>query len=1267
MRLGKLCSAKNFQLTKTDELGNVTRWSYNRWGQMLSETDPLGNATSYSYDGWGNIISTENAAGEIAKFNYDHQGNLLSFTDIANQISEFKYDAYGNVTSVEEPSGNKATYSYDDNGNMLSETLTIDSLDGDPEELITNWTYNKEGEIESIGELESAIEYEYNQNGDRIAGENLGYRTEYHYNNKGQLVQRLQVDDTPDNNLDNPRAIAVYDRGERRRLTINPDGEVVHYKYDAMGRLTETIYDRQPNSVERLIEAIAPDATPASIDWTKVVYPDETPDYLEESPRNIVEYYKTGKVKARIDELGNRIEYEYDPAGRVALTRLDEDTYFTYTYDAVGNQLTETRVVSGLSETATYDTLGRTIAATNSNGETTRFEYNSQNQLTAVVNALLQRTDYDYDEAGNLTGVEDALGQVTTYEYNDTLGRITAVERADEKRTTFVYNDAENAIAVTDFNNDTIEYKHDELGRLTSKELLDTGETSVTFTYTDTGYSIADDLGITTYEYNEQGQLIARTDPTGPYLESGATIEYEYERGQVVSVKTPAGTTTYTYDEFGRLKTVTDSNENEVAYFYDEAGRLAKTEFPNDIVEIREYNDLNRLEFLKTVRIEPLSGEEIEVISSYDYQLGNAGNRRSVLENNGRQIEYKYDELNRLIEEVIGDRVITYSYDAVGNRFQKTDSEVGDTTYTYNNLNQLTRSITNGITTIYNYDDNGNLIFEETGENSITYDWVNDGENRLVGVTISDGDETTDIDYQYNYRGVRVGQVVDGVETRFLIDDLQTYAQVLEEYDATGNLQAAYVYGHDLISQQQGTQQFFYHVDGLGSTRALTDASGQVLDTYAYDAYGNLLSHFGDSNNAYLFAGEQRDSQTDLDYLRARYYDPNIGRFISADAYDGNLSDPLTLHDYQYAHLNPVMNTDPSGYLTLGEKAAGIALLGILAGISFTTGTAIANLASGGSASDAMSLYDQLLAGFGDALTFGGSTFVREWLYGETTTRDHSGPFFNLGRVVGGASGFGLGFGTPSLLEGIGWAGRVAQGYEVIGTFIGSFQSTRNILEGRATLFDILPFLPAIGYVLAKASAAGRRVGVSFLPDSDVISIDPSETYPVVKQAENLPHCGPEACRMALMTFESYGYPVTYTDLYSATTSEGTKLKALTDILKANGIPSIRYESFARVDELISAMKAQTPPPVIAIAEISTTSMSEAGKAHAVVVDLVTTARISGEDWQVFQIRDPGDGSIFLYPTDAFQAIFNGAPAIFLAGGTTSSKTVDKLNKLLGL
>jgi RHS repeat-associated protein len=156
---------------------------------------------------------------------------------------------------------------------------------------------------------------------------------------------------------------------------------------------------------------------------------------------------------------------------------------------------------------------------------------------------------------------------------------------------------------------------------------------------------------------------------------------------------------------------------------------------------------------------------------------------------------------------------------------------------------------------------------------------------------------------------------------------------VLEEYNNTGGVRLAYVYGNDLISQTKDNLTTYYLVDGLGSTRLLTDAQGNVLNTYDYDAFGKTINQSGSATNQYLFAGEQFDPGLGDYYLRDRFYNPGVGRFSRADSFQGVSSSPITAHKYLYANNNPINLIDPSGFFAASmiDVSAANILLGALA------------------------------------------------------------------------------------------------------------------------------------------------------------------------------------------------------------------------------------------------------------------------------------------------------------------------------------------------
>jgi RHS repeat-associated protein len=197
------------------------------------------------------------------------------------------------------------------------------------------------------------------------------------------------------------------------------------------------------------------------------------------------------------------------------------------------------------------------------------------------------------------------------------------------------------------------------------------------------------------------------------------------------------------------------------------------------------------------------------------------------------------------------------------------------------------------------------------------------------------------------YEELHVKKTVGGVTTKYLVDTLNPtgYPQVVyESIQGPGSNSETrnYTYGLERISQYRTlsnstTQTSYYIYDGHGSTRALTDSTGSVTDTYDYDAFGNEIHVTGATPNEFLFAGEQYDSDLHLYYNRARYLNVSTGRFWTRDAFDGDPQSPASLHKYVYVADDPANKTDPSGYdfdiaSTLAAVAIGVTLgtIGVL-------------------------------------------------------------------------------------------------------------------------------------------------------------------------------------------------------------------------------------------------------------------------------------------------------------------------------------------------
>jgi RHS repeat-associated protein len=876
--------ARGFLLTQADPLGNTSSFTFDASGRLITATDPAGFVAKYTYDSRGNVTSSMDALGAVVGYTYNSQGDLTSITDSIGGVLRNQYDTTGNITRQTDSLGHVATFTYDSNGNQLKQGFSRTAADGNTVAVILQNLFNPKDQLIGGTDPEGGtIAFAYNGNGEQtMIRDRKGFETRYQYDVRGNRTRSLYPDGTIESS------------------TYDANGNRVTYT-DRLGRTSR--YER--DGLNRVIQTTRPDGG-----MTRT------------------EYDALGRVFANIDPAGSRSEYFYDAAGRQTkiVDALGGQTVFGYdprglktsVTDANGNtksfqydgnrRLTRVILPDGTFSTVAYDIAGRRTAITDQGGNVTRFEYDATGHLTKVIDPLNAQTIYGYDELGNLTSMIDANGNETRWAY-DNLRRLVKHTLPLGMSETFGYDSVGNVASKTDFLGRTETYSYDEKGGLAARTYPD--GTQVTYVYTTDGKiaTITDSRGATTYAYDILDRLVQVSDP------NGETIRYGYDaRGNRVSVETRSGMTLFAYDALNRLTSVTDAAGGTTRYAYDPAGNRTGCDYPNGTRTEYAYDSNNRLTRLRNLRADS------SVVSSYIYSLGASGERIRVTEDSGRRVDYTYDPLYRLVREEITDATLgteafEYTYDAVGNRLSKAGSQE-TLTYSYD-VNA--RLLSDGVRT-YAYDLNGNTTAATTSGRSVTT-YSYDFDNRLIGI-VSDAATSS---YVYDANGVRVASNVNGIVTEYLVDRAAPFSRVLEEREGSGALRVRYEYGDDLVSQWRGGVPSYYLYDGLGTTRVLTDGAGAATDTYTYDAFGVLLGSTGSTLNNYLFTGEEFDGSGGFYYLRARYYNPATGRFLTRDLLEGVTEDPQSLHKYLYCKNNPVNCIDPSGNMSLVELGAVVA------------------------------------------------------------------------------------------------------------------------------------------------------------------------------------------------------------------------------------------------------------------------------------------------------------------------------------------------------
>lgn len=355
----------------------------------------------------------------------------------------------------------------------------------------------------------------------------------------------------------------------------------------------------------------------------------------------------------------------------------------------------------------------------------------------------------------------------------------------------------------------------------------------------------------------------------------------------------------YEYDAKGNMTTVSDSLNNSkvmARYTYDSNDNLSSVTYGNGTSTSYTYNKGNMIE-----KVINNNADNTQMsIYSYDYYLdGNVSKQNR----NGVKCYYDYDEFSRITDEDYGNEEIDYYYDAAGNRTMKTicddngDTEV-DYAYDLNNrlLEESNHSYANNKTDVtkYVYDNNGNQIkkigYTTKGVNgSPSQDLVSENElnntyeiykyNEFNEMTSFESNKESKWEYAYLPNGLRYRKSNASNFDRYVWD---RNGNIIAEMNGEGNLTNKYVRGNKLISKN-GNEYFGY--DGHGSVVNISNESGKSIKSYDYDAFGVELNRDVNDTNLFRYCGEQYDNETDSIYLRARYYNPSLGRFTTEDTY----------------------------------------------------------------------------------------------------------------------------------------------------------------------------------------------------------------------------------------------------------------------------------------------------------------------------------------------------------------------------------------------
>lgn len=950
-----------------------TSYGYNSHGNQTSVTDPEGKETTYTYSTVngdpGYLTQVQGDFGNQTRYTYDARGRVTQIKEYDNgtyvrtaTTYDYDYDADGCFMRViaTDAEGNSVTAYYDKLGRIIKKVYPDNADNSDDPNVYERWSYDLAGNLTwartASGE---EIRYEYDDlyrltgtvypDGSATSIEYLKWDSD---GNAGTGdASGLDADRIVQTDGTDVKSISYYDVAGRLLKTgvLGGTSEIIsaRYEYDQIGNCTRVtdnagrISEAQYNVIGQTTKTIA-DPSGENIQTTY------TYDFL-------------GNQASVKDGEGYTTTYSYDLDSRLESVRqtVGGSTLTTgYAYDIEEGGVIKNRVTDAaghVSETW-FDPIGRKLKDYNDGvtGDSaaiqTGYTYNDNYQVEIVTRNDGTREKYTYNTSGTVQRVD-------YYEKTE------STENDSDDYILYAYNNSGQVTLESVYHGATEEtttYTYDGMGRvvLTTQGSLSSGGLSVNYAYDDAGrvieisYAKGGTLRKLGYEYDTYGRIHYITLALGDSV-ADTVREYVYKtNGDIDHIKdfrnfeeegadyiktayeiNNAGMTTkitytdyaggtgegvkkeeYTmaYDDRGYIVTETASTNYETAqtvnksYIYDSIGRLAQATI----------------------------GSETK-----NYTYDNVGNRLTM--NNGTDsYAYSYDAtgFNRLTGITKkGAFESNYTYDSRGNQTQEEqhylDITIGEETTSYNQTTDYTYDLMNNMTgadvSTPEADAQGHVTYNDI----ISINAYNASGQRVSRVdgTWNDADQDEILDKGEIQNGRWVDADEDGIidseidgagfSQYYYTGSATLYTTNANNYLLTENILDPS--GQIIASSRFDDQTpdvpddfYFYHYDKRGSTTAIVQPDGSLITGYEYDEFGNL-EQSGDEEflNETTFTGSVTDTSTGLQYMNARYYNPETGRFISQDTYSGNPFDPWTQHLYSYCGNNPVNMIDPTGHL----------------------------------------------------------------------------------------------------------------------------------------------------------------------------------------------------------------------------------------------------------------------------------------------------------------------------------------------------------------